>query len=462
MKILFVNPHYPHEPHTLLLHPPLCYGYMSTHLKAAGHEVFHLDLPFEGNDPATLAAYLDELKPDLVGITCVAQSYCQALELAMLVKQSSHAPPVVFGGPHVTFIASECLRRHPYVDFVLLFDAERSIVDLCAAIESGGSDTALRWVPGLCFRPVGEAATAVTTPPAPPEMDLDTLGFPDRSVFELGRYLDYDYETVVMTARGCPSHCTFCSTTIAGRKARWNSPSHVCDELETVLSHGFQSVFFGDDTFSGDPKRAVAICEEIAQRGLRLPWTSNMRAQDARPPVLAAMREAGAYRVFMGFESIQKQTLRLVRKGATPERMIEKARVVKEAGLELHASFIIGAPGDTHETLQATLDYVRLLDPTVATFNVMEPRPGTDVYHHPERYGIAIPDPYWYEKPSWLDMPVCRTSALSQEEIRDWVNRCYLEFCSPDFRSAEQLSTLTGIDARWHSGALASVGAEGA
>lgn len=448
MKILFVNPHYPHEPYTLLLHPPLCYGYLSTHLKAAGHEVIHADLPFEGNDPQVLTRYLEEEKPDLVGITSVAQSYCQALELAAIVKQNSRAP-VVFGGPHATFIASECLNRHPCVDFVLLFDAEHSIVDLCAAIDSGGGDGALRKVPGLCFRPENSTGSPVSTPVTPPEMDLDVLGFPDRSIFELDRYLDYDYETVVMTARGCPSHCTFCSTTIAGRKARWNSPGHVCDELETILDCGFESVFFGDDTFSGDPKRAIAVCEEIRRRGLRLPWTSNMRAQDARPPVLDAMRDAGAYRVFMGFESIQKDTLRLVKKGATPERMIEKARLVKEAGLELHASFIIGAPGDTDETLRATLDYIRLLDPTVATFNVMEPRPGTDVYSRPERYGITIPDPYWYEKAGWLDLPVCSTSTLTSQEIRDWVSRCYLEFCSADFPSPERLSALEDVQDQW-------------
>jgi anaerobic magnesium-protoporphyrin IX monomethyl ester cyclase len=451
MKVLFVNPHYPHDPYTLLLHPPLGYGYMSSHLKVAGHDVIHADLPFEGNDPSALARYLDEEKPDLVGITSVAQSYCQALELAALVKQSRHAPPVVLGGPHVTFIAGECLRRHPCVDFVLLYDAERSIVDLCAALESGGHDDVMRRVPGLCFRPEGGAQATIATPPAAPEMGLDDLGFPDRSIFDLKKYLDYDYETVVMTARGCPSHCTFCSTTIAGRKARWNSPAHVCDELEEVLEYGFSSVFFGDDTFSGDPARAIAICEEITRRGLRLPWTSNMRAQDARLPVLDAMREAGAYRVFMGFESIQKETLRLVKKGATPSRMIEKARLVKEAGLELHASFIIGAPGDTHETLQATMDYIRLLDPTVATFNVMEPRPGTDVYARPDRYEITIPDPYWYEKATWLDTPVCQSSTLTQEEIRDWVSRCYLEFCSADFRSPERLAALADIEDDWHA-----------
>lgn len=447
MKVVLVNPHYSHEPHTLLLHPPLSYGYLSTRLKAAGHDVLHVDLPFLGNDPAALVPVLDAYRPDLVGVTSVAQSYCQALELARLVKQSRYAPPVVFGGPHVTFIPIECLLRHPAVDYVLLYDAEQSIVELCAALGAGRAEpSALRQVSGLCFR---DGGTVTLTAPAPPLMTLDMLGRPDRSIFDLDRYLDYDYETVVMTARGCPSHCTFCSTTVAGRMVRWNSPQHVCDELEEVLGYGFQSVFFGDDTFSGDPKRTIAICAEITRRGLTVPWTSNMRAQDAKPLVLEAMRAAGAYRVFMGFESIQGPTLRLVKKGATPERMIEKARLVKEAGLELHASFIIGAPGDTDESLSATLDYIRLLNPTVATFNVMEPRPGTDVYHHPQRYGITIPDPYWFETNSWLDMPVCRNATLSQEEIRDWVDRCYLEFCSPDFRSSNRMTEPRDVERQW-------------
>lgn len=451
MKVLFVNPHYPHDPYTLLLHPPLCYGYMARHLKTAGHDVLHADLPFLGNDPNALAAIIDDHKPDIVGITSVAQSYCQALELARLVKQTRHAPPVLFGGPHVTFIAAECLDRHPAVDYVLLFDAERSIVDLCVALAAGGDTAALRKVPGLCFRDAGRAGT---TAPEPPVMELDGLGRPDRSIFDLKPYLDYDYETVVMTARGCPSQCTFCSTTIAGRKARWNTPEHVCDELEEIIGYGFQSVFFGDDTFSGDPKRAIAICEEIRARGIDIPWTSNMRAQDAKPAVLDAMRSAGAYRVFMGFESIQKNTLRLVKKGATPERMVEKGQLVKAAGLELHASFIVGAPGDTDETLTATLDYIRLLDPTVATFNVMEPRPGTDVYHNPDRYGITIPDPYWYESNSWLDLPVCRNEQLSQEQIRDWVDRCYLEFCSPGFRAPDKLAELADVEDQWQRSSL--------
>ncbi|WP_159989334.1 MULTISPECIES: B12-binding domain-containing radical SAM protein [Nocardia] len=446
MRILFVNPHYTHDPHTLLLHPPLGYAYMARSLRRAGHEVVHVDLPFEGNNVDALVARLDDVHPDLVGVTSVAQSYYHALEIARAVRSWRPTTPIVFGGPHVSFIGTECLTRHDCVDFVLLFDAEDSIVDLADALDSGGGTSALAKVPGLVFR---DGPGVRTTAPSSPEMDLDRYGRPDRSIFDMRNYLDYDYETVVMTARGCPSRCTFCSTTIAGRTARWNSPTHVADEMETVAELGFSSIFFGDDTFSGDPRRAVAICEEITRRGLTIPWTSNMRAQDARPQVLDAMIEAGAYRVFVGFESVQEQTLRLVKKGTSPARLYKTAARIMAAGLELHASFIVGAPGDTPETLAATMDFIRLVNPTVATFNVMEPRPGTDVYANPRRYGITIPDKYWYETTSWLDMPVCHNDAMSARDIRDWVSRCYDEFCSPDFRDIANLRRLEPIRSQW-------------
>lgn len=450
MRVLFVNPHYTHDPHTLLLHPPLGYAYMARSLKRAGHEVVHVDLPFEGNTAEALIPRFDDLRPDLVGVTSVAQSYYHALEIARTVRAWNPRTPVVFGGPHVSFIPAECLTRHESVDYVLLFDAEDSIVALAETLTVGGGTAALSKVPGLAFR---DGAGVRVTAPEPPEMHLDRYGQPDRGIFDMRRYLDYDYETVIMTARGCPSRCTFCSTTIAGRTARWNSPEHVVDEMEAITEMGFSSIFFGDDTFSGDPRRAVAICDEITRRGLTIPWTSNMRAQDARPQVLDAFQRAGAYRVFVGFESIQEHTLRLVKKGTSPARLYKTAARIMDAGLELHASFIVGAPGDSPETLSATMDFVRLVNPTVATFNVMEPRPGTDVYANPERYGITIPDKYWYETTSWLDLPVCRNEAMSAEEIRHWVSRCFDEFCDPDFRAPEQLTRLAPVREQWDEAA---------
>jgi len=446
VKILFVNPHYPYDPFKLLLHPPLCYAYMAANLRNAGHEIVHADLPFEGNGVDALAQYLDGFQPDLVGVTCVAQSYCQALEIARCVHAWCDRVPIVMGGPHVTFIAEEVLARHPVVDYVMLFDADELIVELAAALQAGASTAQLLRVPGLALRTEGRI---VVTDAQPPMSELDRYPLPDRSIFDMRRYLDYDYETVVMTARGCPSRCTFCSTTQAGRRFRWHGVDRILLELEQVLGMGFSSIFFGDDTFSGNSRRTIEFSRAVRERGLQFDWTSNMRAIDARPPVLEAVVAAGGYRVFMGFESIRADTLKLVKKGATPEKLYNVAQLVKSFGLELHTSFIVGAPGDTDESLRATLDFIRIVDPTVATFNVMEPRPGTDVYAHPERYGLHIPDPFWYETAAWVHGPVCYTDTLDQLQIAGWVSRCYDTFCGPDFRSNAAMHRLAPVADKW-------------
>ncbi|TFF34572.1 B12-binding domain-containing radical SAM protein [Mucilaginibacter psychrotolerans] len=446
MKVLFVNPHYSFDPFTLLLHPPLAFGYLSNFLKKDGHEVYHADLPFHGNRPEAVLSFIETIQPDVIGLTAVAQSFYHTLEITTLIKQHYPAIPIVAGGPLVTFVPEDVLTRHPSLDYLILYDGEESFVALVNALQARATSQQMKSIPGIAFR--DSHGSVIVTPPAPTVSDLDYYGIPDRSIFELKNYLAYDYETVLVTSRGCPSRCTFCSTTLMGRNFRYNSPKHVCDEIEQVLNMGFSSIFFGDDTFSGNSKRTIDICTEINARSLKFNWTSNMRAIDAKPDVLEAMRGAGAYRVFVGFESIQNSTLKLIKKGTTPERLFQKANLIKSYDIELHSAFIIGAPGDSDVSLRETMDFIRIINPTVATFNCMEPRPGTDVYNHPERYGLIMPDKYWYEKLDWMEEPVSYTADLSRSEIKQWINRCYDEFCSPTFLDTHT-NDLEMVKAAW-------------
>lgn len=445
-RVLFVNPHYPCDPSTLLLHPPLGYGYLSRHLKQAGHAVQHADLPLLGNDVSALTQIVEDFQPTVVGVTSVSQSYAQALEIAQYIKNYNANIFEVFGGPHVSFIAEEVLERHSVVDGVISFDGEVSFVHLCNSLAER-HDIATREIAGLTARHTNGIHT---TPPLPPVLDIDSLGAPDRSIFDMEAYLNHDYETVVMTARGCPSQCAFCSTSKAGRTYRCNSVNHICDEVEGLLEFGFSSIFFGDDTFSGNPQRILDFAKEVKRRRLDFQWTSNMRAHDAKPEILDAIKESGGYRVFVGFESIQQSALNLVKKNTAPERLYEVAKRIQSHGIELHTSFIVGAPGDTHESLAETLDFIRMINPTVATFNVIEPRPGTELYNNPERFGVHMPNKYWYETSDWLSSPVCSTDSLTSNEISTWVSRMYDEFCSPDFLGPEHLERLNLLTDAWN------------
>src|SRR5262249_41381635 len=154
-------------------------------------------------------------------------------------------------------------------------------------------------------------------------------------------------------------------------------------------------------------------CSEVRRRGLQFDWTSNMRVADARPQVLDAIREAGGYRVFVGIETVKREALKLIQKGTTPDTIHRSVERIRAAGLELHSAYIVGVPGDTADDIENTLDFMRAVQPTVATFNTMEVRPGTGLHANPARYGVHLPDPYWYETTKWMDGPTCYTDQLS-------------------------------------------------
>ncbi len=437
MKVLFINPHYPMRPETVLLHPPLGYAYMATELNRHGHEVQVLDLPMRENSPYVEAGFIEAYNPDLIGITCVTQSYCQALEIASFTKLILPLTPVVLGGPHVTFTPEDTLARHRAIDFVLMFDCDFSLASLADAL-AARDPRELAKVPGLAFRSSDDGGIVVTAPDAA-ILELDRMPLPDRRIFDMRAYLRRDYETVLMTARGCPSRCSFCSTTQMGRRYRFHGVQHVVDEFEELLDFGFTSFFIGDDTFAAHPKRTIEICDEICRRGLRFEWTSNMRVLDARPEVLDAMAAAGAYRVFTGLETIKLESLQIIRKGTTPELIFKALERIAAAGLQVHTAYIIGVPGDTEDDVLATLDFIKRVRPTVATFNTIEVRPGTEMFLQPERFGLSVPDPYWFETTSWMDLPTCSTQTLSQADIKRLVEHCYFEFCHAMFSSPDEI-----------------------
>lgn len=428
MHILLINPHYPMPIASVLLHPPLGFAYMATELKRRGHGVTVLDLPMRDNCIESEASFLLDCAPDLIGVTCVTQSYAQALEVVAFCKQVLPDVPTAVGGPHVTFTPQETLDRHPAVDFVLLHDCEYSLADMIDCLRGGRPEELVR-VPGIAFRS-HETGRPIVTAVAAPVIDLDELPRPDRSIFDMRAYLEHDYETVVMASRGCPSRCAFCSTTRMGRRYRHHGIDAVLDEIETLVDFGFNSVFFGDDTFSGNPSYAIAFCDAVKRRGIEFEWTSNMRVADARVEVLDAMASAGAYRVFTGIETVKKEGLKLIQKGTTPKTIQKAVERVDAAGIELHAAFIIGVPGDTGGDIAETLNFIKAIEPTVATFNTMEVRPGTAMFNDPQRFGLTIPDPYWYEATRWMEMPTCHTNELGLAEIKTWVERCYHTFCS--------------------------------
>ncbi len=157
----------------------------------------------------------------------------------------------------------------------------------------------------------------------------------------------------VVTSRGCPGGCRFCIKHVSyGQSVRFRSPENVLEELEYLVSLGVHSVHMYADLFTVSREQVVGICEGILERNLKLRWTCNSRVDFVDPEMLHLMHRAGCWMISWGIESGNREILRRVRKGITPEQVEQALRWSREAGIHNWGYFIIGLPGETEETIQ--------------------------------------------------------------------------------------------------------------
>jgi radical SAM superfamily enzyme YgiQ (UPF0313 family) len=275
------------------------------------------------------------------------------------------------------------------VDFIVLGEPEETLRELTKLIVDGGD---IRKVRGIGYR---EEDSAITLTPARPFLNLDDLPIPDRSLLPVG--VDYFNPvvkrvpyTTMQTSRGCPGRCIFCTApSFYGKKYRFRSAAHVLEELRLVKRLGFQEVFFRDETFTALRTRNLELCEAMIRENLDLSWIANARVDLVDRESLKLMKRAGCHMVKFGVENGSDEILQAYHKGTTTAQAVKAFQLTKEVGLEAHAHFMIGGPGETLETIQKTIDFAKRLNPTTASFGILTPYPGTRLFSmvaekHPE------------------------------------------------------------------------------
>jgi len=229
---------------------------------------------------------------------------------------------------------------------------------------------------------VGGGAAAAG-PPRPFAADLDSLPFPARDLLPNAAYVSHGLRrfgyavTTVMSSRGCPFACEFCSNVVFGRSYRERSPESVVDEIEQALALGYDRISFSDDVFTMRPERVVAVCDEIERRGLRFAWECLARVDGIDRPTAERMRRAGCRTVFFGIESGSDEILRVMRKGITAAQARDAVWAAHDAGLEVGAFFILCYPGDSDETVLETLRFAGSLPLDYLGLSMPYPLPGT-------------------------------------------------------------------------------------
>lgn len=412
MKILLIIPPYPIEEY-----PALSTGsmYLAAMLLGEGHSVEVLDLLISEASREKVERTVIRSSPAIVGVTSVTMTFPMAAEILGWVKDCRPDVITLMGGPHVTFDAERSLRECPAADIVVRGEAEITILELVHALASGGD---LSPVPGITFR-CGEEI--LSTGERHLVGDLDTLPFPAWDRLSLARYRALPAKVGVLSSRGCPYGCIFCvGHRMVGRKGRFRRPERVVDEMTWLADYGFSSIGIDDDLFTLDHEHAMAVCREIRSRRLPITWHAFARADTVTPDLLRAMREAGCTDICYGIESGSQEILDRIGKRITLTQARKAVQMGQDAGIQILASFILGLPGETRETLKQTDAFARSLGCRFG-FHVLAPFPGTRVRAEAEQFGIRILTDRWdlYD----ANQPVCLTPEIASEDIQAILDR---------------------------------------
>jgi radical SAM superfamily enzyme YgiQ (UPF0313 family) len=274
-------------------------------------------------------------------------------------------------------------------------------------------------VPGIIFR---KGPFVHTTPGNPVNKLLDDLPFPAWDLLpdfpKAYKPAIYDFPrgpvATIAASRGCPFHCKFCDTSTFGAKVRHYSPAKVFEMMKHLHdTYGVRHIFFVDDLFLASRVRVTELCNLLLESGLRMTWTCTARVDTVKPDVLALMKKAGCWEISFGLETGSDELLQQMDKQARVEASEQAVKWTAEAGIRVKGLFMLGYPGENHETIQATKDFVRRIPMTIMNLTKFTPYPGSPVYR--DLYGTNIREDHW-EKMNGMNF-VWAPEGISVEEL---------------------------------------------
>jgi hopanoid biosynthesis associated radical SAM protein HpnJ len=346
------------------------------------------------------------------------------IRLAAEIKKANPKIKIAFVGPHVTVLPEKSLRDCPEIDFIVRKEFDHAVVDYAKG-------KPIADIPNVSFLKDGKV---VHNPDAPQLMDLDALPHVTevyKRDLDVTKYnvpfLLYPF-VALYTTRGCPAQCTFClwPQTLSGHPWRKRSTDDVAAEMKKAqeIFPDVKEFFFDDDTFNIQKARTIELCAKLKPLGLTWSCTSRVTTDYE---TLKAMKEAGCRLLIVGYESGDPQILKNIKKGATVERARQFTKDCKKLGLIVHGDFILGLPGETHETIERTIAFAKELDVETIQVSFGHAYPGTEFYDHVVKNGFVIGEAKMVDE-GGHQLAHIQYPGLPADDIMAAVNRFYDEY----------------------------------
>jgi radical SAM superfamily enzyme YgiQ (UPF0313 family) len=362
----------PKEQQVLRPYPPLGILYISAYLRSRGFEVDVYDSTWGSREE--LFRILDQGPPAMLGL--YANLLTRRTALAIIARARASGWKVIAGGPEPANYAEEYLAAG--ADYVVPGEGEVVLERLLAGDPAPD---------GVVYRDVS-TGEVVRTPAAPQIADLDSLPWPDRERIDMQRYLDAWRErhgvgsVSLITARGCPYSCRWCSHSTYGQTHRRRSPSAVADEAEWILNqYGPEMLWYADDVFTIHHGWTLKYAAELKRRGIRVPFECITRADRLNPRITDALAEMGCFRVWIGSESGSQRVLNAMQRGVRVEQVQEAVALVRKRSIQAGMFLMWGYEGEQIEDIEATVQHVKRCRPDVFLTTVSYPIKGTGYYN---------------------------------------------------------------------------------
>jgi len=357
---------------------PLGLAYISSYLKAHGHTDIQLvDFNLYTNYDYKQKQYLEKipLDADVYGIQCHTPQFYWLVQVSHYIRANNKKATIITGGPHPSARPFECFTK-ARVDFAVIGEGEKVMLDLLNGVQ----------LPNMVKYPWIK--------------DLDSLPFPDRDLLDFKKYrrtIHGHRAFHVITSRGCPYHCAFCSKPSVGDIVRWRSVENFIAEIDYCMSkYGVKRFVIYDDIFTLKKNRAIQIADELGKRGVQ--WRCWSRVDTLSKELLVIFKSCGLTSITLGIESGSDDILKVLSKGVTAKQNEEILFICKEIGIPVRASIIYGSPYETKKSVDETIDLLRRTQPDEWNIATLIPIPGSDIGEHPAKYDIKI-----HEDPLYLN-----------------------------------------------------------
>ena len=366
------------------LHYPMDLLYLSGRLSKENYDISVIDALAKKNSPEETLNKISNLNPSFIVSLVGSISWEEDKEFLKKVKAQNPKIKIIGTGDIFLDDGSKVIQENDFFDACILDFSDNSILNILKKLSE--SPNGKEPLENCIYKENGSGPIIGKITRVKGEFTLPT---PKHEYFPLKEYkyaFSRSFPTAhLMTDFGCAFNCSFCPIRVDNLGFKVRPINEIIEELKYLKSLGVKELYFRDQTFGANKKRAIELCNRMVKENLRFSWHCFSRVDVMNEELLDAMKSSGCHTIIFGIESVNEKTLQNVQKRINAEKIKNTFALCKRKNIRRAATFIIGLPGETEEDIMRTVDFAINIDCTFASFNIAGIRPGTEWSHNPDK-----------------------------------------------------------------------------